>query len=69
MLMQSCIKNVFFFHLSTEQILGHSEKQRYDGWYNNLAHPDWGTVGKFRKPFLIKVKFTKPKEIFPSVIK
>ena len=20
------------------------EQQRYDGWYNNLAHPDWGAV-------------------------
>ncbi|KAH6939756.1 hypothetical protein HPB50_021560 [Hyalomma asiaticum] len=20
------------------------EKQRYDGWYNNLAHQDWGAV-------------------------
>jgi len=20
------------------------EKQRYDGWYNNLAHPDWGSA-------------------------
>lgn len=24
------------------------EMQRYDGWYNNLAHPNWGTTGKFR---------------------
>ncbi|XP_022705418.1 dual oxidase-like isoform X3 [Varroa jacobsoni] len=22
----------------------HAEKQRYDGWYNNLAHQDWGAV-------------------------
>ncbi|XP_035222142.1 dual oxidase-like isoform X3 [Stegodyphus dumicola] len=22
----------------------HTEKQRYDGWYNNLGHPDWGSV-------------------------
>lgn len=22
----------------------HTEKQRYDGWYNNLAHPDWGSI-------------------------
>lgn len=21
------------------------EYQRYDGWFNNLANPDWGTVG------------------------
>ncbi|KAI8436839.1 hypothetical protein MSG28_010293 [Choristoneura fumiferana] len=20
------------------------EKQRYDGWYNNRAYPDWGSV-------------------------
>ncbi|XP_044015108.1 dual oxidase isoform X1 [Aphidius gifuensis] len=23
---------------------GYTVKQRYDGWYNNLAHPDWGSV-------------------------
>ena len=22
------------------------EQQRYDGWYNNLAHPNWGSAGK-----------------------
>ncbi|XP_065579570.1 dual oxidase-like isoform X2 [Artemia franciscana] len=27
-----------------EKIQGRMEKQRYDGWYNNLAHPNWGTV-------------------------
>ena len=21
------------------------EKQRYDGWFNNMAHPEWGTIG------------------------
>ncbi|GIZ03249.1 dual oxidase [Caerostris extrusa] len=25
-------------------LLAPTEKQRYDGWYNNLAHPDWGAV-------------------------
>ena len=25
------------------------ERQRYDGWYNNMAHPEWGAVGKFVK--------------------
>lgn len=30
-----------------ERLMSHVEKQRYDGWYNNLAHPDWGAVGKF----------------------
>ena len=24
-----------------------AERQRYDGWYNNLAHPNWGSAGKF----------------------
>lgn len=24
----------------------YADKQRYDGWYNNLAHPDWGSIGK-----------------------
>jgi hypothetical protein len=23
-----------------------SEMQRYDGWYNNLAHPAWGSIGE-----------------------
>jgi hypothetical protein len=34
-------------HLITEKYFSHIEKQRYDGWYNNLAHPDWGAVGKY----------------------
>lgn len=38
------LSELFFFF--AEKLLSHSEKQRYDGWYNNLAHPDWGTVGK-----------------------
>ena len=24
-----------------------AEYQRYDGWYNNLAHPHWGSVGTY----------------------
>ena len=24
-----------------------AEMQRYDGWYNNLAHPSWGTTGNY----------------------
>lgn len=35
-----------FFFLITEKIYSQIEKQRYDGWYNNLAHPDWGSVGE-----------------------
>ncbi|KAF8765205.1 Dual oxidase like protein [Argiope bruennichi] len=27
-----------------EPLFTHTEKQRYDGWYNNLAHPDWGSI-------------------------
>ncbi|XP_058806177.1 dual oxidase isoform X1 [Phymastichus coffea] len=32
------------FVATTGAFSGHVEKQRYDGWYNNLAHPDWGSV-------------------------
>ena len=35
-----------FCHL-TERLPGNYEKQRYDGWYNNLAHPEWGSVGNY----------------------
>lgn len=34
------------FH-NSDEILSQTEKQRYDGWFNNLAHPEWGSVGKF----------------------
>ncbi|XP_063236450.1 dual oxidase [Bacillus rossius redtenbacheri] len=27
-----------------ERQFSFTEKQRYDGWFNNLAHPDWGSV-------------------------
>ena len=27
-----------------EEMMGKYERQRYDGWYNNLAHPGWGAV-------------------------
>ncbi|KAJ9591678.1 hypothetical protein L9F63_001765, partial [Diploptera punctata] len=27
----------------------YTEKQRYDGWFNNLAHPEWGSVGYVKK--------------------
>jgi dual oxidase len=29
-----------------ERQYSYTEKQRYDGWFNNLAHPDWGSVGE-----------------------
>ena len=28
------------------------EYERYDGWFNNLANPSWGTVGKFVEALL-----------------
>lgn len=27
-----------------------TEIQRFDGWYNNLAHPSWGSIGKTHHP-------------------
>lgn len=30
----------------SEKRYSYTEKQRYDGWFNNLAHPSWGAVGK-----------------------
>lgn len=41
-----------FFYFSPSppgKLYSHTEKQRYDGWFNNLAHPDWGSVGKCHK--------------------
>lgn len=35
------------FH-NSDEILSQTEKQRYDGWFNNLAHPAWGSCGKFK---------------------
>ncbi|XP_065342525.1 dual oxidase [Cloeon dipterum] len=29
---------------STENLQSYSERQRYDGWFNNLAHPNWGST-------------------------
>ena len=27
-----------------DEMVNKYEQQRYDGWYNNLAHPSWGAV-------------------------
>ena len=35
------------------------EKQRYDGWYNNLAHPDWGSTGAFSLNSIFFYEFSK----------
>lgn len=37
----------FLSLLSPDEILSQTEKQRYDGWFNNLAHPEWGSVGEY----------------------
>ncbi|KAK6101514.1 hypothetical protein QQG55_4900 [Brugia pahangi] len=44
---QPLLQAVLFFFLSlTVNGLGRIyEYQRYDGWFNNLANPHWGTVG------------------------
>ncbi|VIO91716.1 Uncharacterized protein BM_BM4466 [Brugia malayi] len=44
---QRLLQAVLFFFLSlTVNGLGRIyEYQRYDGWFNNLANPHWGTVG------------------------
>ena len=34
----------FLFYFFADRAF--AEKQRYDGWYNNLAHPNWGSAGK-----------------------
>ena len=38
------------FDLRGEALL--YERQRYDGWYNNMAHPEWGAVGNNNPTFL-----------------
>ncbi|CAK9813122.1 hypothetical protein ANTQUA_LOCUS7529 [Anthophora quadrimaculata] len=35
--------------VGTGVVYNYADKQRYDGWYNNLAHPDWGSIGKYIK--------------------
>lgn len=29
-----------------DEILSQTEKQRYDGWFNNVGHPSWGSIGE-----------------------
>ncbi|XP_077298120.1 dual oxidase [Arctopsyche grandis] len=45
--MNSLVLIVSLLFLTTIEGSLHSrtEKQRYDGWFNNRAHPDWGSVG------------------------
>lgn len=37
---------ILFLDVQNVEMYTHTEKQRYDGWYNNLGHPEWGSVGK-----------------------
>jgi len=30
--------------LAQDEMRNKMERQRYDGWYNNLAHPNWGAI-------------------------
>lgn len=34
-----------FLQRSNGDMFFKAEMQRYDGWYNNLAHPAWGSTG------------------------
>ena len=48
--------NYFFLYVSPTES-GRKmqfEKQRYDGWYNNLAHPGWGSVGELAIVYMIR---------------
>ncbi|XP_013772431.1 dual oxidase-like [Limulus polyphemus] len=36
--------NPIFTEARTKERYAFSERQRFDGWYNNLAHPDWGSI-------------------------
>jgi hypothetical protein len=58
-------------HRRQQLTRSYSEKQRYDGWYNNLAHPQWGTVGKtpyLISPNLISPNFNSPNLMSPDLI-
>ena len=30
--------------VASDDMSNRYEQQRYDGWYNNLAHPSWGSI-------------------------
>lgn len=40
----------------SEKKFSFTEKQRFDGWFNNLAHPPWGSIGKSKKSLKKKKK-------------
>jgi len=42
----------------SEKQFSFTEKQRYDGWFNNLAHPQWGSIG-MSKLIIFSIIYTK----------
>ena len=46
MRMQDCVWLVMLAvqGTATDNMTNRFEQQRYDGWYNNLAHPGWGST-------------------------
>ena len=46
-----------FLNFVSGALHAYTEKQRYDGWYNNLAHPDWGSVGKYRQYYILLINY------------
>jgi len=44
LLLMLILLNLCLSDLSEARDRAFAEKQRYDGWYNNLAHPNWGSA-------------------------
>ena len=51
-----CIKktdNIWLFSIDVVFLISvcceDSAIQRFDGWYNNLAYPSWGTTGQYAR--------------------
>lgn len=40
-----CLAQNSFVPLDDEDYIFNYEVEGYDGWYNNLAHPEWGGSG------------------------
>lgn len=54
--------------LFSDRIFSKTEKQRHDGWFNNLAHPNWGSVGKIKKNTQKHTHYTYiPSCLIPSI--
>ncbi|GFQ64188.1 dual oxidase [Trichonephila clavata] len=44
LLATATLEKVSIVNVKEEEMYTQTEKQRYDGWYNNLGHPEWGSV-------------------------